>query len=107
MALTTWTVRLATDRFPDSGLRATEAIPLSGELHRVGLEVGAQTKNETLPVGDPPLAWPVTVTVSVVVAPRAIGAGLTVLVTVGVKEPPPPLVTSRHSVAVSLSLTEL
>ena len=61
----------------------------------------------TVPVGDPPADPPVTVAVSLSVLPRGMLELVNADLSVGVVGWEDELVTSRHSVVVSLSLTAL
>jgi hypothetical protein len=99
-------VTLAVERLLDCGLSPAVAGPMFGEVQGAALAVGPQAVKVTVPVGDPPAAVPVTVAVSTAVLPKGMLELLRAVLNVGVTEPVE-LVTSRHSVWVSLSVTTL
>jgi len=85
----------------------TVAGPISGVVHGVGVAVGPHASNVTVPVGAPKLEFPVTVAVSTAEPPKATLGLLRAVVNVGVVLVGAVVVTSRHSVAVSLSVTDV
>jgi hypothetical protein len=89
------------------GLSPTVTELTFGDVQAVGDAVGPHTAKVTLPVGAPPPALPVTVAVSTEELPRGTLGLPRAVVNVGVVLVGAVVVTSRHSVAVSLSVADV
>src|ERR1700689_4985327 len=100
-------VTLAVEVLPDRGLRPTVLGPTLGDVHGVGVAVGPQAAKVTVPVGYPPLGVPVTVATSTAEAPKGTLGLLRAVVNPGVVLVGAVEVTSRHSVAVLLSVADV